>query len=92
MFMQISDREEDRILDLLTVRDEVESLNEVFTDPAVVKVPFYLYGLLDSLPNCYIFRLYMLVYSGSRMTLAFILSTSLILSMRSNSLVLYLDS
>ena len=41
--MQISDREEDWILDLLALRDEVESLNEVFTDPAIVKVPiFYL--------------------------------------------------
>ncbi|KAF8148190.1 hypothetical protein B0H34DRAFT_737252 [Crassisporium funariophilum] len=36
--MQISDREEDWVVDLLTVRDEVESLNEVFTDPAIVKV------------------------------------------------------
>ena len=40
--MQISDREEDWILDLLAIRDEVESLNEVFTNPAIVKVPFYL--------------------------------------------------
>ena len=37
--MQISDREEDWIIDLLAVRDEVESLNEVFTDPGIVKVP-----------------------------------------------------
>lgn len=43
--MQISDREEDWIIDLLAVRDEVESLNEVFTDPAIVKVPFYIYRL-----------------------------------------------
>ena len=41
--MQISDREEDWILDLLAVRDEVESLNEVLTDPAIVKVPLYPY-------------------------------------------------
>lgn len=41
--MQISDREEDWVLDLLALRDEVESLNEVFTDPAIIKVPiFYL--------------------------------------------------
>ena len=43
--MQISDREEDWIIDLLAVRDVVESLNEVFTNPAIVKVPFYLYRL-----------------------------------------------
>lgn len=36
--MQISDREEDWVIDLLAVRDEVEALNEVFTDPGVVKV------------------------------------------------------
>jgi exosome complex exonuclease RRP6 len=43
--MQVSDREEDWILDLLALRDEVESLNEVFTDPAIVKVLFSLYCL-----------------------------------------------
>ncbi|KAF8802130.1 hypothetical protein BYT27DRAFT_7113139 [Phlegmacium glaucopus] len=36
--MQISDREEDWVVDLLAVRDEVELLNEVFTDPGIVKV------------------------------------------------------
>ncbi|CAA7266028.1 unnamed protein product [Cyclocybe aegerita] len=36
--MQISDREEDWVVDLLAVRDEVDALNEVFTDPAIVKV------------------------------------------------------
>ena len=39
--MQISYREEDWIIDLLAVRDEVESLNEVFTDSGIVKVPFH---------------------------------------------------
>jgi exosome complex exonuclease RRP6 len=36
--MQISDRDQDWIVDLLAVREEIEALNEVFTDPAVVKV------------------------------------------------------
>ena len=36
--MQISDREEDWIVDLLALRNEVETLNEVFTDPDIVKV------------------------------------------------------
>ena len=36
--MQISDRETDWVIDLLAVRDEVEALNEVFTDPNIVKV------------------------------------------------------
>jgi len=47
--MQINDREEDWLVNLLALRDEVESLNEVFTDPAIVKVPFYLYQLLTNL-------------------------------------------
>ena len=38
--LQISDRNEDWVVDLLAVRDEVESLNEVFTDPNIVKVRF----------------------------------------------------
>jgi exosome complex exonuclease RRP6 len=47
--MQINGREEDWLVDLLALRDEVESLNKVFTDPAIVKVPFYLYQLLTNL-------------------------------------------
>lgn len=40
--MQISTREEDWVVDLLApeVRSEVEGLNEVFTDPDIVKVIF----------------------------------------------------
>jgi hypothetical protein len=38
--MQISDRDQDWIIDLLAVRDEIETLNEVFTDPAIVKVGY----------------------------------------------------
>ena len=36
--MQISTREEDFIIDTLTLRDELEGLNEVFTDPEIIKV------------------------------------------------------
>ncbi|KAI0671048.1 hypothetical protein C8Q78DRAFT_1190600 [Trametes maxima] len=36
--MQISTREEDFVVDTLALRDEMEELNEVFTDPNVVKV------------------------------------------------------
>ncbi|KAI5121065.1 hypothetical protein M0805_008580 [Coniferiporia weirii] len=36
--MQISTREEDFIVDTLALREELEDLNEVFTDPKVVKV------------------------------------------------------
>ncbi|KAI0643061.1 ribonuclease H-like domain-containing protein [Trametes meyenii] len=36
--MQISTREEDFVVDTLSLRDEMEELNEVFTDPNVVKV------------------------------------------------------
>ena len=36
--MQISTRSEDFIVDTLLLRDELEDLNEVFTDPQIVKV------------------------------------------------------
>jgi exosome complex exonuclease RRP6 len=36
--MQISTRQEDWIVDTLLLRDELEELNEVFTDPKIVKV------------------------------------------------------
>ncbi|KAG7088738.1 hypothetical protein E1B28_012706 [Marasmius oreades] len=36
--MQISSRDQDWIIDLLTLREEMEVLNEVFTDPKIVKV------------------------------------------------------
>ena len=36
--MQISTREEDFIIDTLSLRKELESLNEIFTDPKIVKV------------------------------------------------------
>lgn len=36
--MQISTREEDWIIDLLELRHEAEVLNEVFTDPSILKV------------------------------------------------------
>lgn len=36
--MQISTREEDWIIDVLSLKDELEILNEVFADPTIVKV------------------------------------------------------
>lgn len=36
--MQLSTREEDWVVDTLAVRDEMEALNEVFTDSQIVKV------------------------------------------------------
>jgi len=36
--MQISTRVHDYIIDLLTLRDDIEQLNQVFTDPNIVKV------------------------------------------------------
>lgn len=41
--MQISTREEDWIVDLLVIRDELHALNEIFTDPKIVKVRFIHY-------------------------------------------------
>lgn len=36
--MQISTREEDFIVDTLALREELEDLNEMFTNPNIVKV------------------------------------------------------
>lgn len=36
--MQISTREEDFIIDTLQIRDELQILNEVFTNPGIIKV------------------------------------------------------
>ena len=36
--MQISTRDEDFIIDTLKLRDELHVLNEVFTDPKILKV------------------------------------------------------
>jgi exosome complex exonuclease RRP6 len=36
--MQLSTRDEDWVVDTLVLREELEELNEVFTDPEVVKV------------------------------------------------------
>lgn len=38
--MQISTREEDFVVDTLALREELFELNEVFTDPRIVKVSF----------------------------------------------------
>jgi exosome complex exonuclease RRP6 len=38
--IQISTRTDDFILDTLCLRDELEELNEVFTDPNIIKVSF----------------------------------------------------
>ena len=40
--MQISTREGDWIVDTLSVREELEELNEVFTDPKIIKVSVYM--------------------------------------------------
>jgi len=36
--MQISTRNDDFIVDTLTLREELEELNEIFTDPGILKV------------------------------------------------------
>lgn len=46
--MQISTRQEDFVVDTIALREELQELNEVFTDPAIVKanishVPFVYY-------------------------------------------------
>lgn len=36
--MQISTRQDDFIVDTLMLREELEELNEIFTDPGILKV------------------------------------------------------
>ena len=36
--MQISTRQDDFVIDVLSLRDDMEVLNEVFTDPSIIKV------------------------------------------------------
>lgn len=43
--MQISSSEEDWIVDPFELRDEMEDLNEVFTDPKIVKVGIVLFSI-----------------------------------------------
>jgi exosome complex exonuclease RRP6 len=47
--MQISTREEDFVIDTLALREELQELNEIFTDPQITKVTN---GLSFSLVRC----------------------------------------
>lgn len=40
--MQITTREEDFVVDTIALREELQELNEVFTDPKIVKASIYL--------------------------------------------------
>jgi len=57
--MQISTRNEDFIIDALELRTDLHILNEVFTDPKIVKVSFK----LDGWSNNLIFPLFILGFS-----------------------------
>ena len=50
--MQVSTREEDWIVDTLELRGELEDLNEVFTNPDIVKVKKRLPDLGYTILNC----------------------------------------
>lgn len=43
--MQISTRQQDYIVDLLVLREELVVLNEVFSDPKIIKVYLLAYSL-----------------------------------------------
>lgn len=49
--MQISSRHSDWVIDTLALREELEELNEVFTDPSIVKVRCAAHF---TIPNCLI--------------------------------------
>jgi exosome complex exonuclease RRP6 len=50
--MQISTREEDWIVDPFELRDELEDLNEIFTNPDIVKVGFILVPVATLVDVC----------------------------------------
>lgn len=45
--MQISSRTQDFLIDTLVLREELSILNNVFTNPKVLKVFFQLFSFLD---------------------------------------------
>jgi len=47
--MQISSRSEDFLIDTLILRDELSILNNVFTNPKIVKVNFRVFILFHSI-------------------------------------------
>ena len=51
--MQISTRRDDFIVDTLTLREELEELNEVFTNPDILKVTLLpdIETVIDSVPR-----------------------------------------
>ena len=51
--MQISTREEDFIVDTLALREELEDLNEMFTNPNIVKVCTYSSAKLECIDPDY---------------------------------------
>jgi exosome complex exonuclease RRP6 len=61
--MQISTREEDWIVDPFELRDELEDLNEVFTDPSIVKAGLILAPVATRADVC--FRSYMALRATS---------------------------
>jgi exosome complex exonuclease RRP6 len=44
--MQVTTREEDFVVDTLALREEMQELNEVFTDPKIVKVCIVIFDIL----------------------------------------------
>lgn len=46
--MQISTREGDWVVDTLSLREELEDLNEVFTNPQIIKVKYGLWFQFES--------------------------------------------
>ena len=50
--MQISTREEDWIIDTLALREELTELNEIFTDPKIVKVRKLVGTYRKLMPDC----------------------------------------
>jgi exosome complex exonuclease RRP6 len=54
--MQISTRKQDWIVDTLELREELVALNDVFTDPSIIKVFLFLILLMEGFPRSNIGR------------------------------------
>lgn len=79
--MQISSRTEDFLIDTLALRDELIVLNNVFTNPNIVKVKFISNRKIKFLHIVFFYRFFMVqipILNGYRKISVFMLSICLI--------------
>ena len=82
--MQISSREEDWVIDTLSLREEMTELNEIFTNPKIVKVGVCSQGFSEILMAFRSFMVLIMISFGYSKTLAYLSSTYSTLTMPLN--------